>query len=70
MITVYFNRKTGECFAASDSRSCLHLEATLFIGGLRDRKDFEVASSSGFIQIQQKGPHLNVTTHDDPSILS
>jgi len=66
VITVLFNRKTGECLAFSNSR---HVDE-LFETGRRDRADFDKATSSGFIKIQQRGKHLDVTTVDDPSILS
>lgn len=76
MTTVYFNRKTGECFAASDSRSCRFLEAELFDSGRRNRADFETCITSGFVQISYMTGsalslrvRLNVTTFDDPGIL-
>ncbi len=65
MITVLFNRKTGECFAFDNSR---HVEE-LFRSGRRNLDDFDIATSSGFIKIQQRGKHLDVTTVDNPSIL-
>ena len=66
MITVLFNRKTGECFAFDNSR---HVEE-LFKTGRRKREDFDTASSSGFIKIQKRGEHLDVTTVNDPAILA
>jgi hypothetical protein len=78
MTTVYFNRKSGECFVAADSRSCRFLEAELFDSGRRNREDFETATTSGFVQIHDLHtlgptlslkPRLNVTTFDDPSCL-
>ena len=68
MITVYFNRKTGECFVAADTRSCRFLEAELFTLGLRNRADFETCNTSGFVKIQGGEP-FDVTTFDDPGIL-
>lgn len=75
MTTVYFNRKTGESFAA-DSRSCRFLEAELFESGRRERADFETCNTSGFVQISYMAgsalslsARLNVTTFDDPSVL-
>lgn len=67
--TIYFCRKTGECFVASDSRSCRFLERELFESGRRNRADFETANTSGFIKVQQQGIRLDVTTFDDPDVL-
>ncbi len=66
MITVLFNRKTGECFAFEGSR----FVEELFETGRRNRADFDKASASGFVKIQKRGDHLDVTTVDDPSILA
>ena len=66
-VTVFFNRKTGECFAAADPK---FLKEELFRSGRRNLDDFDVATSSGFVKIQKRGKHLDVTTVDDPSILA
>jgi len=67
MITVLFNRKTGECLAAADPK---FLKKELFESGRRDLADFDTATSSGFVKIQKRGKHLDVTTVDDPAILA
>jgi len=67
MITVFFNRKTSECLATEDPK---FVKDELFRSGRRNLDDFDIATSSGFIKIQKRGQHLDVTTADNPSVLA
>jgi len=66
MIVTYFNRKTGEAFVGQNTK----LINELFESGQRNRTDFEMATTSGFVQIKKEpGGRFNVTTVDDPSVI-
>lgn len=60
-IVVFYNRETQEAFATEDVG---RFRREVFETGLRDEKDFEVASTHGFIQIKPMGKSLDVTTLD------
>jgi len=64
MIAIYYNRKTGECFACGIGEEDYFCK-TVF-GLHRPRSEFDRAVTSGFVKIQQKGAFLDVTTFDDP----
>jgi len=61
MTTVFYCRKTQEAFATDDPEQ---FRKEVFESGLRDAKDFEAATTHGFIRIKTTGPFLDVTTLD------
>lgn len=66
---VYYNRKTRESFCCSlESKPFLHAE--LFDAGHRDPKDFDVAVTTGFVRIRPMPATLDVTTLDNPGVLT
>jgi hypothetical protein len=70
-VTVFYNRKTGEAFAVDN---VAEFRRTVFESGARDEKDFDMASSSGCVQIRpmlKSGMWfgVDITTIDSESML-
>jgi hypothetical protein len=66
---VYFNRTTRESFACSPDAEPFLL-AELFDRERRNKKDFDRAVTTGFARIRPLPSTLDVSTFDDPSVLT